>query len=98
MANDPPFATVNHSAADLGIPKSHSIGGLVLPAARNIAEEAGFETLDGLDRHALRHSFAGVAEELGMTLPTIAALLGHSLGGVTAGYVLKRLFCFQQQS
>ena len=63
----------------------------LLPAARNIAEEAGFETLDGLDRHALRHSFAGVAEELGMTLPTIAALLGHSLGGVTAGYVLKRL-------
>jgi len=34
MANDPPFATVNHSAADLGIPKSHSIGGLVLPVFR----------------------------------------------------------------
>jgi hypothetical protein len=29
MANDPPFATMNHCAADLGIPKSHSIGGLV---------------------------------------------------------------------
>jgi integrase len=41
--------------------------------------------------HSLRHSFAGVAEELGGSLPTIAALLGHRLGGVTAGYVLKRV-------
>jgi integrase len=63
----------------------------LLPKATKIAEENGLEPLDGLDRHALRHSFAGTAEELGMTLPTIAALLGHSLGGVTAGYVLKRL-------
>jgi integrase len=63
----------------------------LLPKTTKIAEENGLEPLDGLDRHALRHSFAGMAEELGMTLPTIAAMLGHSLGGVTAGYVLKRL-------
>ncbi len=47
--------------------------------------------LDGLTLHSLRHSFAGVAESLGATIPTIAALLGHRLGGVTAGYILKRV-------
>lgn len=47
--------------------------------------------LEGITLHSLRHSFAGVAENLGASLPTIAALLGHRLGGVTAGYVLKRV-------
>lgn len=57
--------------------------------------------LDGLTLHSLRHSFAGVAESLGATLPTIGALLGHTagkskegvggVGGVTGGYILKRL-------
>jgi integrase len=47
--------------------------------------------LAGVTLHSLRHSFAGIAEELGASLPTIAALLGHRLGGVTAGYVLKRV-------
>ncbi|WP_197420486.1 tyrosine-type recombinase/integrase [Sphingomonas sp. CCH5-D11] len=55
--------------------------------------EALLETgpLDGLTLHSLRHSFAGVAEQLGATIPTIAALLGHRLGGVTGGYILKRV-------
>ncbi|RYC33045.1 DUF4102 domain-containing protein [Lichenibacterium minor] len=39
--------------------------------------------------HVLRHSFASVAEDLGFTVPTIAALLGHAAGGVTAGYIHK---------
>jgi integrase len=47
--------------------------------------------LDGITLHSLRHSFAGVAEELGASIPTIAALLGHRLGGVTGGYILKRV-------
>jgi len=47
--------------------------------------------LDGLTLHSLRHSFAGTAESLGATIPTIAALLGHRLGGVTGGYILKRV-------
>lgn len=47
--------------------------------------------LEDITLHSLRHSFAGVAENLGASLPTIAALLGHRLGGVTAGYVLKRV-------
>ncbi|WP_099864949.1 tyrosine-type recombinase/integrase [Pararhizobium haloflavum] len=48
-------------------------------------------TLDGLTLHSLRHSFAGVSEELGASIPTIAALLGHQLKGVTSGYILKRV-------
>jgi integrase len=39
--------------------------------------------------HTLRHSFASVAEDLGFTLPTIGALLGHSIRGVTSGYIHK---------
>ncbi|MGV6873464.1 tyrosine-type recombinase/integrase [Pseudochelatococcus sp. B33] len=57
--------------------------------------------LDRLTLHSLRHSYAGMAESLGATIPTIGALLGHSsgrskegvggVGGVTGGYILKRL-------
>lgn len=68
--------------------------------ARRLAEEAAVEEsavpltagpLDGFTLHSLRHSFAGVAESLGATIPTIAALLGHRLSGVTGGYILKRV-------
>ena len=37
--------------------------------------------------HALRHTFASVAAELGYSELTIAGLLGHAAGSVTAGYV-----------
>lgn len=47
--------------------------------------------LDGVTLHSLRHGFAGVAEQIGATIPTIAALLGHRIGGVTGGYILKRV-------
>jgi integrase len=47
--------------------------------------------LDGVTLHSLRHSFAGIAEQLGATIPTIAVLLGHRVGGVTGGYILKRV-------
>ena len=68
--------------------------------ARTAAEAAAAERgeavpkagpLDGVTLHSLRHSFAGVAEQLGATIPTIAALLGHRVGGVTGGYILKRV-------
>jgi integrase len=65
-------------------------------AAEAAAEERGEPApksgpLDGVTLHSLRHSFAGIAEELGATIPTIAALLGHRVGGVTGGYILKRV-------
>lgn len=47
--------------------------------------------LDGLTLDGLHHSFAGVAERLGATIPPIAALLGYRLGGVTDSYILKRV-------
>ncbi len=60
-------------------------------AAAHGAAPPAVGPLDGLTLHSLRHSFAGVAESLGATIPTIAALLGHRLGGVTGGYILKRV-------
>ena len=43
--------------------------------------------LKGVTPHGLRHTFASVAAELGFSELTIAGLLGHSAGSVTAGYV-----------
>lgn len=68
-------------------------GGLPKAYRRIIAhEELGAEdraALADLTLHGLRHGFATTADTLGLTLPTIAALLGHSAGGVTAGYVAR---------
>jgi integrase len=44
----------------------------------------------GITSHGLRHSFSSTAEDLGFTLPTIQALIGHSKqGNVTLGYIHK---------
>jgi integrase len=43
-------------------------------------------SLDDVTVHTLRHSFAAVAAELGYSELTIAGLLGHSMGSVTARY------------
>jgi integrase len=44
----------------------------------------------GITSHGLRHSFSSTAEDLGYTLPTIKALIGHSKkGNVTMGYIHK---------
>jgi integrase len=43
--------------------------------------------LKGVTPHSLRHTFASVAAELGFSELTIAGLLGHAAGSVTAGYV-----------
>ena len=46
--------------------------------------------LPNVTPHVLRHSFASMAEDAGLTLPTIAALLGHSASGsTTLGYIHK---------
>jgi len=59
-------------------------------AKRSGTTEALPGPLEGLTIHSLRHSFAGTAESLGASVPTIAVLLGHRLGGVTGGYILRR--------
>jgi integrase len=44
----------------------------------------------GITSHGLRHSFSSTAEDLGFTLPTIKALIGHSRKStVTEGYIHK---------
>ena len=42
-----------------------------------------------LTAHGLRHAFASVADDIGLSEPTIAALLGHSGGSTTRRYVHK---------
>jgi integrase len=56
-----------------------------LPKAwTRIAARAG---LAKVTPHTLRHSFASVANDLGFTEPTIAAVIGHASGSVTGRYV-----------
>ena len=43
--------------------------------------------LSAVTVHTLRHSFASIATELGLSEPVIAGLLGHSAGSVTSGYI-----------
>jgi integrase len=43
--------------------------------------------LPPISPHILRHSFASIAADLGYSELTIAGLLGHAAGSVTAGYV-----------
>lgn len=43
--------------------------------------------LEGVTPHTLRHSFASVAGDLGFTESTIAAMLGHATGSITARYI-----------
>jgi integrase len=45
--------------------------------------------LPGISPHGLRHSFASIADDLGLSEPTIAALLGHSGRSTTGRYVHK---------
>jgi integrase len=46
-------------------------------------------TVADVTPHGLRYAFASVADDLGYTEPTIAALLGHSRRGVTRAYITK---------
>ena len=59
-------------------------GGLSKAIARIMAKRA---ELDGVTAHVLRHSFASIADELGYTEATVAALLGQRSGSVTRRYI-----------
>jgi integrase len=45
--------------------------------------------VSGITSHGLRHSFSSTAEDLGYSIPTIKALIGHSRASVTEGYIHK---------
>ena len=66
--------------ADRG--KGHFVG--VRKVLARICRKAG---LEGVTPHVLRHTFASVAGDLSFSELTIAGLLGHAGGSVTAGYV-----------
>ncbi len=44
-------------------------------------------SLSDVTPHVLRHSFASIANDLGFTEVTIAALVGHARGSVTSKYI-----------
>jgi integrase len=43
--------------------------------------------LASITPHVLRHSFASIANDLGFTESTVAALLGHAQGSITSRYI-----------
>jgi integrase len=43
----------------------------------------------GITCQGLRHSFSSTAEDIGFSIPTIKALVGHSRASVTEGYIHK---------
>ena len=47
----------------------------------------GDSALSDITPHVLRHSFASIANDLGFTEVTIAALVGHAKGSVTSKYI-----------
>lgn len=47
------------------------------------------EEIPGITSHGLRHSFSSTAEDIGFSLPTIKALIGHARSSVTEGYIHK---------
>jgi len=57
-------------------------------SCRALAKIVG-TSVPGLTPHGLRHSFGSTAEDLGFSLPTIKALMGHAGGSVTEGYIHK---------
>jgi integrase len=69
----------------------------VFPGSRTAGPFGGFPNqwkrifadspLEDITAHILRHSFASVANDLGFTESTIAALIGHSTGSVTSKYI-----------
>ena len=77
--------------------RSKSDGGFVFVGTAEAKPLVGFPkyweklfkdtALKNLTPHVLRHSFASVANDLGFTEATIAALMGHSKGTVTSRYI-----------
>jgi len=89
---------LSHAACDVlrGLPPINSK--LVFPATRGHGRMSGFPKLwariarmdelpPDVTPHALRHSFASLAGDLGYSEPTIAALVGHKGRSITSRYV-----------
>jgi integrase len=90
---------LSHAACDvLSTVRAYSAGELVFPATRGDSPMSGFPgfwrrvvQVGGLSPditpHVLRHSFASLAGDLGLSEPTIATLIGHKGHSVTSRYI-----------
>lgn len=61
-------------------------GGHLDNVSKPLARVCRIARLEGVSAHVLRHSFATTAHELGFSELTIAGLLGHAAGSITARY------------
>src|SRR6516162_6499844 len=88
---------LSHAACDVLRGLTHS-GELVFVATRGTGRMLGFpklwariaklgELTADVTPHTLRHSFASLANDLGYSEPTIAALIGHQGHSVTSRYI-----------
>jgi integrase len=77
-------STGGHRKTVQGAPIDRPFAGLPKAWVRIVGNK-----LDGVTPHGLRHGFASIAEDLGFTVPTIKALLGHAGASVTEGYIHK---------
>lgn len=66
-----------------GVPKKR-YGGLPKVFKRIVGNK-----IPGLTPQKLRHAYGSAAEDLGLTVPTIGALLGHAGHGVSQAYIYK---------
>ena len=73
-------------------------GDRVFPASRGAGSMAGFPSIfekilrigglpSDITPHVLRHSYASLAADIGLSEPTIAALIGHKGQSITSRYV-----------
>lgn len=80
------YLTENKGDPDNYIFPAYRGGGHLINVSKPIATLCKIAKIEGVTAHVFRHSFATVAHELNYSELTIAGLLGHSLGSVTARY------------
>ncbi len=88
---------LSHAACDI-LRDRKGEGDLLFPASKGDGPMTGFPKFwnkiaefgalpDDVTPHVLRHSFASLANDLGYSEPTIAALIGHKGRSITSRYV-----------
>ncbi len=80
------YLTENQGHPDAYVFAAYRGEGHLINVAKPIARLCEIAEIEGVTAHVFRHSFATVAHELNYSELTIAGLLGHSLGSVTARY------------
>jgi integrase len=87
-ANSVLKAALSKSNSEYVFPSLTLDGKRLIGLTRWIKKVAGSQ-VQGISSHGLRHSFSSTSDDLGYSLPTIKALIGHSGATVTEGYIHK---------